>query len=501
MRCEHWHGFFGADAAAIYGLIQPGRPLELLDAYRFPPSAPRRLGTGESLQLLNGRGRIVEAHILNAADGVWAQAAEEACWSDALVYTLPRCPARLVLTYCQATPSIDAGVANLALRSIALFVRIRQNQARYENLHTSHNKLDHMMQAGIDRAQEGIVMVDRDARVLVCNSQCSTMLGYESSEIAGFPADEVLVSPENIGATLINVLSGQSKREECTIKLVNRFGEPLAVDLSIEPLCLPNHPAPFGALVAFAEQKDRLLDEAEEHVRQRIVQMEATISSLAHEIGNPLGSILMIVQHLQRKIGDQEHMGVHLGRIRDDITRIDRLLKDALQSTRSTEPRVFPQDITKLLDGLLVGREQLLVDNRIIVYKQYHPDLPLALIDREKIQQVFDNLIINAIHAMPDGGHLAISVNKARIPNGTLNGDRQVLEIKVGDTGIGISQEIQERIFDPYFTTKGGKGSGLGLAVARRIVGKHNGTIEVESTPSAGTIFTVRLPIKEKSSE
>ena len=193
-------------------------------------------------------------------------------------------------------------------------------------------------------------------------------------------------------------------------------------------------------------QKDRLLDEAEEHVRQRIVQMEATISSLAHEIGNPLGSILMIVQHLQRKIGDQEHMGVHLGRIRDDITRIDRLLKDALQSTRSTEPRVFPQDITKLLDGLLVGREQLLVDNRIIVYKQYHPDLPLALIDREKIQQVFDNLIINAIHAMPDGGHLAISVNKARIPNGTLNGDRQVLEIKVGDTGIGISQEIQERM-------------------------------------------------------
>ncbi len=144
---------------------------------------------------------------------------------------------------------------------------------------------------------------------------------------------------------------------------------------------------------------------------------------------------------------------------------------------------------------MLSGRTQLFEERNITVRYTQQPDLPPVLIDRTQVEQVFDNLILNAIHAMASGGILTIEVGISTAASDS-GGSRPVLAVKIGDSGPGIPSEVLERIFDPFFTTKK-EGTGLGLTVARRIVRQHNGALEVESWPGIGTIFVVTLPIQE----
>ena len=182
--------------------------------------------------------------------------------------------------------------------------------------------------------------------------------------------------------------------------------------------------------------------------------------------------------------------------VKGEIGRMNRLLTDALLVTRPTELQTVPTQVTDVLDGLLAGRKKLLSECKIQLGRQYEPSLPLILLDRAQMEQVFDNLIINAVHAMSDGGHLTLRAASKVDYNGGDGRARTYVEIQVSDSGPGIPEERLARIFDPFFTTKPG-GTGLGLAVARRIVGLHNGTLQVNSWPGIGTIFTITLPVEE----
>ena len=170
-----------------------------------------------------------------------------------------------------------------------------------------------------------------------------------------------------------------------------------------------------------------------------------------------------------------------------ETERIGKIVQNLLTfSRKSRQERIESVDVSDVLERTLTLSEHQLTVGNVKVHKQIDPDLPSIAANAGQLQQVFMNLIINAHHAMPDGGEL--TVRTAALPD-----DRVVIEIS--DTGCGISPDDINRIFDPFFTTKEeGKGTGLGLAVSRNIIDNHGGDIGVHSTIGAGTTFRVILP-------
>ena len=490
---------FQADAAGLYAAPEPGRPMELLVANNFPASAPRQLGanlpTGQA-----GRVRSMsQTHILDDRSNVWRPAAQEAGWQELLVYPLPRCAARLVVAYTRQPPHLPAKLISLALRSLALAVRHWLVQNRNQILGKHNKELDHLLTAGMDYLTEGVILVDSAGNIFASNLACGKLLGYAADDIDGLPVDAVLASRSNVNQLLQRVLSGRSALEEHQITLFQRTGDPLPVRLRVAPFRMSGQALPYAATIAFSDSRKEKMGMVENNLRQKNTQLERMISILAHEIRNPLGSIKAGLDYLEPTLSQDPSVLEDLNVIQGEIRRMDRLLQDALLVSHPSELQTNPQSITDLLDGLLAGRGKLLTERGIAVRQEYQPNLPLTPIDRAQMEQVFDNLIINAIHAMPNGGYLSVAVVVTQSPADSYQ-RRPMLEITIGDSGPGIPPEIQERIFDPFFTTKK-NGTGLGLAVARRIVKQHNGALQVQSWPGIGTIFSITLPAEEDFDE
>ncbi len=486
---------FRADAIGLYISPRPGQLLELVAEHGFPPGTPRFMGTTVPGA---GPGRLeprVRSHRPSMQSGRWAQAAQDGDWKEVVIYPVPRCQAALALAYRELAPAMEDGVAAVALKTLALAVRQRQALGHIEVLRRRKDELDHLLMAGITYSNDGVILLDSEGKIITCNQLGGQMLGYAVSEIAGLPAEAVLVSHTDTKQLIACILSGVSALEERTLTLYQRSGEPLPVALRVAPVIVPGRSSPYGAVVFFADRRTERMEAVEENLRQQNAQLEHTLSILAHEIRNPLGSIKAGLDYLETELRQHEEVHGDVKIIQNEIRRLDRLLSDALLVTRSTEIQTTPQSITDLLDGLLSGRARPLAERGVIVYKDYQEDLPFTLIDRAQMEQVFDNLIVNAIHAMRAGGHLSVTVGRGSAWADS-NGNRPTIEVKIGDSGPGIAPELHERIFDPFFTTKEG-GTGLGLAVARRIVKQHNGTIRVESWTGIGTVFTVVLPVEE----
>ncbi len=490
--------FFRADAAGLFMALQPGRPMQLLDSCGFPASAPLHLGSGGTIA--DGRAdsrSVVQMRMVDTGSGVWSVAAGEAGWQELLLFTLPRCPGRLMLAYRDTAPKLSTELVNPALRALALAAGHHQVQGRVDGLSQRKDEIEHLLTAGLNFINEGVVLLDHDGKVISCNVLCGKLLGYTADEVIGLPAEGVLASRSDVKRLVQRVLTGESALEERQLILYHRYGEPLAAHLKIAPLRLLDRPEPYGAIALFSDRRSEPMEEVEKNLREKNAQLERMVSILAHEIRNPLGSIKAGLEYLQPTLGHDEGALQDLETIQGEIGRLDRLLRDALLVSRSSEPQLGPQFITEVLDDLLTGRKKLLDERGILVRKNYQPNLPRVDVDRVQMEQVFDNLIVNAIHAMSTGGYLNIAVGTNSAPSGAPLECRSVMEIKIGDSGIGIPPELQTRIFDPFFTTKKG-GTGLGLAVARRIVGQHNGTLAVESWPDVGTIFTITLPVEDE---
>jgi signal transduction histidine kinase len=167
-----------------------------------------------------------------------------------------------------------------------------------------------------------------------------------------------------------------------------------------------------------------------------------------------------------------------------EIERVNRILEDILSIARPFQLKLSIQAMPDILEHVLHRYQTSIEKKAIHVVRRYAPSLPGAVVDRERTEQALTNLVLNAVQAMPSGGTLGIG----------LDADDSWLIITISDTGPGISPDMQRRIFEPFFTTKA-RGTGLGLAVARRVIEEHGGTIEVSSELGQGTKFTIQVPL------
>jgi signal transduction histidine kinase len=235
------------------------------------------------------------------------------------------------------------------------------------------------------------------------------------------------------------------------------------------------------------EHQDRELREAREWARsaEERVAMAALIAGLAHEIGTPMGVIQGHAKLLEPAVtGDDAKW--RLETIQEQIGRITKIIQSLLKmSNPERRARKGPVQLQAVLDTTLSFVSENLARNSIEAVTGFE-FTPVITGDAERLQQVFLNLFMNAADAMPAGGTLTVSL----LPSGS------GVEVRVADTGHGISKPDQARVFDPFFSTKpAGYGTGLGLMMVRSIVAEHGGEIELESAPGEGTEFVLRFPI------
>jgi two-component system sensor histidine kinase AtoS len=222
-------------------------------------------------------------------------------------------------------------------------------------------------------------------------------------------------------------------------------------------------------------------------------------AELAHEIKNPLAGIKGTVEILLQEPTIAEDDKALIGKAVDEIRRIELLLKSLLNFAKPPQLQLLPTDVNDLLEKTIsfsLQHPSLPMKNSlpIKIIRDFDRALPETMADPMQLQQIFLNLMLNAIEAMPAGGALAVKTSYDAVRNS--------INIAIADTGQGIKPSLLDQIFEPFFTTKR-KGTGLGLAVTRRLIEQHGGDVYVESTPDKGTVFNIslrtQLEPKEKS--
>jgi len=224
---------------------------------------------------------------------------------------------------------------------------------------------------------------------------------------------------------------------------------------------------------------------------EKMVSLGQLAASLAHELKNPLFGSLMYLRLLNKKVEanslDLEELKSHLILVEGEIDRCNKIIINLLDFSRQSKSGFAPVDLNEIIENSLFLVHHQAQIGQVDVEKDFAARLPLILADRTQIEQVFVNLILNAIHAMPSGGKLTLKT--------TYFPKSREIQASVIDTGCGISRNHLQKLFTPFFTTKKTKGVGLGLAVARGIIESHQGSIEVKSVLGRGSAFTIRLGV------
>jgi two-component system NtrC family sensor kinase len=248
----------------------------------------------------------------------------------------------------------------------------------------------------------------------------------------------------------------------------------------------------FGEMAtAFNEMATALNEQM--HKMQRAEQMTMVgemAARLIHEIKNPLAGIKGAIQVFQDGADVTDEESAILAQIIDDCQRVESLMKNLLNFAKPPKPQLLPININDVLEASLspslpYAFSVLNSPKDIVLVKHFDPHIPLTMADPMEMQQVFLNLLINAVQAMPAGGTLTVRTFYSALT--------QEIQIEINDTGKGISDAIKEKIFQPFFTTKS-KGTGLGLAISRQFIEMHGGTISADNNPQGGLTFRIILP-------
>ena len=249
---------------------------------------------------------------------------------------------------------------------------------------------------------------------------------------------------------------------------------------------------------SFNEMTQKLSDaQRQVYQSQKLAAVGQLAAGVAHEINNPLTGVLTYSSFLLKRAADTPEFKEDLEVIVRETQRCRGIVKGLLDFARPSPPEKHPSDINEIVERAIRIVQTQLAAHRVEVHKNLRADLPMVHADANQIQQIIVNLLLNANDAIGEGGGTVALATGLKTNGDAPQTRTREIEIRVSDTGCGIPAANLERIFEPFFSTKGRKGTGLGLAVAWGIVEKHNGRIEVESEVGKGTTFRVLLPIGE----
>ncbi len=338
----------------------------------------------------------------------------------------------------------------------------------------------------------GVVAVDLEGKITTFNRAAEGITGLVSETVTGKEFDEIF-GPDFFHNSNLTYRSIRDihKSMEIGTEICTNDNDSLHISLSISPVKGPGNEKEGIVLTLHDVTRIKKLEE-QANRNGHLAAMGEMAAKIAHEIRNPLGSIELFATALMKDLEGSGELKALAGHISSGVKSINSIISNLVLFIRPEQKADFKIiDIYDSLNDSLFFFGHLIKSNDSIeVITDYSPESLIIYGDSELLKQVYLNLILNAIQAMPDGGKLTVSTKKCR--------DQQTnshfLEIRCSDTGEGISKANTSRVFDPFFTTKK-KGTGLGLPIVHSIIKLHGGTIDINSTEGKGTVCTVILPL------
>ena len=338
--------------------------------------------------------------------------------------------------------------------------------------------------------QEGIIVTDSSGRITYVNNAACEIFGIDAENSIGKRLDERV---RGLDWDALSKSSGALSRDMEIFYPANRFINFYIVPLIIERLGDGEQQAePVGHAMILRDITESRRSTQQTIESERFNALTLLAAGVAHEIGNPLNSLHIHLQLMERKVRElkgkqktelQESIKV----ARSEISRLDSIVSQFLRAIRPSKPQLHPENVNAIVEETLRFLAPEIKDRDVVVEQELRPDLPLIELDRDQMKQAFYNVIKNSFEAMKRRGILRIRTDM----------DATHVLVSFTDTGGGISAENLSRIFEPYFTTKS-SGSGLGLLIVRRIVREHGGEMAIESSEGRGLTLTLRLPYRDK---
>jgi PAS domain S-box-containing protein len=336
----------------------------------------------------------------------------------------------------------------------------------------------------------GIMVTHVNDTITYVNRAGERILGFSKNELIGKPLSSLsLREKQSVVQSLLNNPEDLDTRREGWMRKKNGAEFPVGFSINNH---LDNRGESIGKIVIFRDLTS-IYKIQEEFLRMdRLSSLGKLSSGIAHELRNPLAGIKTTAQALGEEMTGEDPRREYLQRITKEIDRLNELLKTFFSFAKPQKLNLTPCHVRDIINEIIPFLIKEIADKGIRFEEKYDPHLPRIKADKTQMHQVFLNLFLNAIQAMPEGGELKIGVSSFVSAGG--DGPRQnFVKAVVSDTGKGIPPHMIDRIFDPFFTTKP-KGIGLGLSIAYQIINKHGGTIKVESEWEKGTSFVITLP-------
>lgn len=378
--------------------------------------------------------------------------------------------------------AVIAGQLSIIIENVQLFKQTEALRAFNEDI--------------IQNMTNGLIAIDHNKSITAFNPAAATMLGYAAQQALNRPMQEVMAGAKALEAIFDEtLLTGQAHRRQ-EIMLDQKAGAQLPISVSTAPLAIGDgDDEPAGVVGVLEDLSEIKALEAERRQLDRLAALGEMSAVVAHEIRNPVAGIAAGIEYLARHIPEQSDDFTGVTMIQGEIERVNRILEDILFVARPLKLNLSDENLSELLQNVIQRCQPQIKQSQIEVSFQDKIDLPRLQVDRQRLEQVFTNLIINATQAMPHGGQLLLQTSLNRNQNGETPPE---VVITVADNGPGIPVETHRRIFEPFFTTKI-RGTGLGLSVARRIIEQHRGSINIEQQKK-GARFVITLPVARRDS-
>ena len=377
-------------------------------------------------------------------------------------------------------------------------IDISDRKRMERELKEANDFLMNMIQSSVD----GIIVTDMKGDILIFNKGAENLLGYETEEVVGEMNIRSIYEPGVAKEVMDKLRSrdfgGVGKLTSFPILHRRKDGELVEGDLSAS-IIFDEKGNEIASVGIFKDLRERLRIERElQKMQEALLQSEKLAamgrltSQIAHELNNPIYGIMNTLELLKTEIPPESKRRRILELSLSEIQRLSEMLRNMLSFSKPEEEKRRAVKIDELIEGILLVMEKQMREANIRVETSFGEEIPDVMASTNQMRQVFLNIFKNAKEAMPKGGTLFVRTSKE---------DNRVL-IHIQDTGIGIPEEIKDKIFDAFFTTKQKvKGVGLGLSVCYGIIRDHGGEIKIKSEEGKGTTFTISLPVESRNQD
>ncbi len=405
---------------------------------------------------------------------------------------------------------LAAGLSNLALRPLAAISRrldlissgkadlVATPQKRSDEYGTVSTKIERLgrqmrdvkevfsaLKENLDQMmanlQDGVMLFTSDSNAVLVSASAERFIGKARGEMLGRRPEEIFSRETILGRKILDAFDSREAVGQEEIEDAQGRHIQLSLDF------IEERGERIGALLTLrdAESVHRIEDEIE--LSRRLSAIGRLTSGVAHEVKNPINAIVVHLEVLRQKMKEIDpDTRRHVDVISSEIQRLDRVVQTLVDFTRPVELRLNDMDLRKLVEDVVILASPAAEKHQVLIEREAAPDILPVRIDADLVKQALLNIVLNGVQAMSDGGILRLTVQR----------DGESALISVRDQGAGIPENIRDKIFNLYFTTKTG-GSGIGLAMAYRVVQLHHGSVEFTSIIDHGTTFYLRFPLAE----